>query len=50
MTLNIFFFTISIKKRDLSLDEVIHREVVEKRMQERIERNIHIMGRYWMDK
>ncbi|WP_081954298.1 YrzI family small protein [Neobacillus niacini] len=46
MTLNIFFFTISIKKRDLSLDEAIHREVVEKRMQESMDRNIQIMGRY----
>jgi uncharacterized protein (TIGR02413 family) len=46
MTLNIFFFTICIIKREISLDEAIHREVVEKRMQESLDRYIQMMGRY----
>jgi uncharacterized protein (TIGR02413 family) len=46
MTLTIFFFTISIKKREFSLDEAIHSEVVEKRMQENMDRYIQMMGRY----
>jgi uncharacterized protein (TIGR02413 family) len=46
MTITIFFFTISIKKREISLDEDIHREVVERRMQESAERNFQMMGRY----
>lgn len=46
MNVNILFFTISIKKRDVSIDEAIHRKMVEKRMQENKERYIHIMGRY----
>jgi uncharacterized protein (TIGR02413 family) len=46
MTLNIFFFTISIIKRGISLDEAIHREVVEERMRESMERYIQMMGRY----
>lgn len=46
MTLTIFYFTISIKKREIPLDEVIHREVVEKRMQESVVRNFQMMGRY----
>jgi uncharacterized protein (TIGR02413 family) len=46
MTLTIFFFTISIKKRELSLEEDIHREVVERRMQENVDRNFQMMGRY----
>lgn len=46
MTLTIFFFTISIKKREISLDEAIHREVVERRMEESVDRNYQLMGRY----
>jgi uncharacterized protein (TIGR02413 family) len=46
MTLTIFFFTISIKKREISLDEAIHGEVVERRMQESAVRNFQMMGRY----
>ena len=46
MTLTIFYFTISIKKRDISLHEAIHRELVEKRMQENMDRYIQMMGRY----
>ncbi|MFP7298473.1 YrzI family small protein [Neobacillus niacini] len=46
MTLNILFFTIIIKPRKISLDEAIHRELVEKRMQEKWDRYIHRMGRY----
>ncbi|MFJ5759523.1 YrzI family small protein [Neobacillus sp. NPDC093182] len=46
MTITIFFFTISIKKRDISLDEAIHRKAVEKRMQESMDRYIQYMGRY----
>ncbi len=30
MTLNILFFSITIKKRKLSLDEAVHQETVEK--------------------
>jgi len=30
MTLNILFFTITIKKREISLDEVVHDQMVEK--------------------
>jgi uncharacterized protein (TIGR02413 family) len=30
MTLNILFFTITIKKREISLDEAIHDQMVEK--------------------
>jgi len=30
MTLNILFFTITIKKRETSLDEAIHDQMVEK--------------------
>jgi uncharacterized protein (TIGR02413 family) len=30
MTLNILFFTITIKKRNISLDEAIHDQMVEK--------------------
>jgi uncharacterized protein (TIGR02413 family) len=46
VNVNILFFTISIKKRDVSLEEAIHREVVEKRMQENRERYIQLIGRY----
>jgi uncharacterized protein (TIGR02413 family) len=46
MTLTIFYFTISIKKRNISLEEEIHRELVEKRMQESMDRYLRIMGRY----
>ncbi|MDM5329582.1 YrzI family small protein [Neobacillus sp. CF12] len=46
MNVNILFFTISIKKRDVSLEEAIHREMVEKSMQENKERYIHFIGRY----
>jgi hypothetical protein len=46
MTLTIFFFTISIKKREIPLDDAIHREVVERRMQESAVRNFQMMGRY----
>jgi uncharacterized protein (TIGR02413 family) len=46
MTLNIFFFTIIIKPRKVTLDEAIHRERVEKHMQENLDRYIHWMGRY----
>lgn len=30
MTLNILFFTIMVKKREISIEEAIHQEVVEK--------------------
>lgn len=46
MTLNIFFFTIIIKPRKVTLDEAIHGEMVEKRMQENLERYTFKMGRY----
>ncbi|MFB3169786.1 YrzI family small protein [Neobacillus sp. 179-C4.2 HS] len=46
MALTIFFFTISINKREVSLEEAIHREEVEKRMQEGINRYLRTMGRY----
>ena len=46
MTLTIFFFTISIKKRNISLEEALHTEVVERRMQESMDRYIQIMGKY----
>jgi uncharacterized protein (TIGR02413 family) len=46
VNVNILFFTISIKKRDVSLEEAIHREMVEIRMQENKERYIHFIGRY----
>lgn len=46
MTLSLFFFTVSINKRELTLDEAIHREKVEKRMQESRDRYLQIMSRY----
>ncbi|MCM3694036.1 YrzI family small protein [Neobacillus niacini] len=46
MTLNILFFTIMIKPRKVTLNEAIHRELVEKRMQENLDRRIYMMGRY----
>jgi uncharacterized protein (TIGR02413 family) len=46
MTLNIFFFTIIIKPRKVTLNEAIHREKVEKRMQDNVDRYFHMMGRY----
>ncbi|MDQ0974071.1 uncharacterized protein (TIGR02413 family) [Neobacillus niacini] len=30
MTVNILFFTIMVKKREISIEEAIHQEVVEK--------------------
>jgi uncharacterized protein (TIGR02413 family) len=40
VTLTIFFFTISIKRQELTLDEAMHREAVERRMQESMDRYI----------
>ena len=34
MTLNIFFFTITLKKREISLQEAIHQEMVEKQYEQ----------------
>ncbi|PAE43634.1 YrzI family small protein [Bacillus sp. 7884-1] len=45
MALNILFFTIIIKPRKVTLEEAIHREMVEKRMQENLDRYFHMMGR-----
>lgn len=38
MTLNILFFTITIKKREISLDEAIHDQMVEKMYQDNKDR------------
>ncbi|WP_404329356.1 YrzI family small protein [Mesobacillus maritimus] len=38
MTLNILFFTITIKKREISLEEAVHDEVVEKMYEENKDR------------
>jgi uncharacterized protein (TIGR02413 family) len=46
MSLNILFFTISIKKRDISLGEALHREMVENRMQENWDRYFQNIGKY----
>jgi uncharacterized protein (TIGR02413 family) len=34
MTLNILFFTITIKKRQMTLEEIRHNEMVEKMIEE----------------
>ncbi|MGM0900162.1 MAG: YrzI family small protein [Bacillota bacterium] len=38
MTLNILFFTITIKKREISLEEAVHDEMVEKMYEENKDR------------
>ncbi len=45
MSLNILFFTISIKKRDISLEVALHREMVENRMQENWDRYFQNFGK-----
>lgn len=46
MTLNIIFFTITIKKREWNLEEAVHQEMVEKLYEQNKDRQIsmyHIM-------
>lgn len=45
MTLNIFFFTITIKKRKVSLEEALQQEMVEKLYEQNKDRQIS-MYRY----
>lgn len=40
MTLNILFFTITIKKRKVSFEEAIHQEMVEKLYEQHKDRQI----------
>ncbi len=40
MTLNILFFTITIKKRKVSLEEAVHQELVEKLYEHNKDRQI----------
>ena len=40
MTLNILFFSITIKKRNMSLEEAVHQEMVEKLYEQNKDRQI----------
>lgn len=42
MTLNIFFLSITIKKREISVEEAIHQEQVEKLYEENKDRQISV--------
>ncbi|WP_084820378.1 YrzI family small protein [Mesobacillus campisalis] len=46
MTLNILFFTITIKKREMSLEEVRHNEMVEKLLEENRDRQAQYMRQF----
>lgn len=42
MTLNIFFLSITIKKREISVEEAIHQEQVEKLYEQNKDRQISV--------
>lgn len=44
MTLNLIIFTIIIKKREVSLEEELHNQMVEKHMEEQKVRQASIMN------
>ncbi|WP_353611401.1 YrzI family small protein [Bacillus sp. FJAT-27251] len=46
MTLNILFFTITIKKREISLEEARHNEMVEKLLEENRDRQAQYMRQF----
>jgi len=43
MTLNLILFTINIKKRELSIEEELHNQMVEKHMEEHKARQASIL-------
>jgi len=46
MTLNILFFTVTIKKRKVSVEEALHNEMVTKIYEENRERQISVIRQF----